>query len=98
MLSLQIEPNGSKGWRFRYRYDGKAKMLLLGTYPKASLSDARSKRDEAQELLAEGINPSDTRREKKLARQNKLGNTFKSIAREWYQRRYDLWLSPTALR
>ncbi|CAI0856283.1 Arm DNA-binding domain-containing protein [Serratia proteamaculans] len=33
-LSLQIESNGSKGWRFRYRFEGKAKMLSLGTYPR----------------------------------------------------------------
>lgn len=26
-LSILIEPNGSKGWRFRYRFDGKPKML-----------------------------------------------------------------------
>lgn len=90
-LSLQIEPNGSKGWRFRYRYEGKAKMLSLGTYPKVSLSKARIKRDEAQDLLAAGINPSDTRKEKKLSKQDKLCNTFESITREWYQRRYDLW-------
>ena len=31
-LSILIEPNGSKGWRFRYRFDGKPKMLSLGTY------------------------------------------------------------------
>lgn len=90
-LSLQIEPNGSKGWRFRYRYEGKAKLISLGTYPAVSLSDARKKRDEAKELLAAGINPSDTRKEKKLAQQDRLGNTFESITREWYQRRYDLW-------
>ena len=90
-LSLQIEPNGSKGWRFRYRFEGKAKMLSLGTYPKVSLSEARKKRDEAQELLAAGINPSDSRKEKKLAQQDRLGNTFEVIAKEWYQRRYDLW-------
>lgn len=30
-LSLLIEPNGSKGWRFRYRFDGKPKMLSLGS-------------------------------------------------------------------
>ncbi|GKP26191.1 hypothetical protein NUKP16_45360 [Klebsiella quasipneumoniae] len=47
-LSLQIEPNGSKGWRFRYRFEGKAKILSLGAYPKVSLSEARKKRDEAQ--------------------------------------------------
>ena len=90
-LSLQIEPNGSKGWRFRYRFEGKAKMLSLGTYPKVSLSQARRQRDEAQDLLAMGINPSDSRKEKKLAQQDRLGNTFEAIAREWYQRRYDLW-------
>nr|WP_304188379.1 tyrosine-type recombinase/integrase [Hafnia alvei] len=90
-LSLQIEPNGSKGWRFRYRYEGKAKLISLGTYPAVSLSDARKKRDEAKNLLATGVNPSETRKEKKLAQQGKLGNTFESITREWYQRRYDLW-------
>ena len=26
-LSLRIEPNGSKSWRFRYRYAGKPKMI-----------------------------------------------------------------------
>lgn len=26
-LSLLIEPNGSKSWRFRYRYAGKPKMI-----------------------------------------------------------------------
>ena len=72
-LSLQIEPNGSKGWRFRYRFEGKAKMLSLGTYPKVSLSEARRRRDEAQDLLATGINPSDSRKEKKLAQQDRLG-------------------------
>lgn len=90
-LSLQIEPNGAKGWRFRYRFEGKAKLLSLGTYPKVSLSEARKKRDEAQDLLNSGINPSDSRKEKKLAQQDRLANTFEAISREWYQRRYDLW-------
>ena len=43
-LSLQIEPNGSKGWRFRYRFEGKAKMLSLGTYPKVTLPALRPTR------------------------------------------------------
>ena len=47
-LSILIEPNGSKGWRFRYRFDGKPKMLSLGTYPTVSLTEARQKRDEAK--------------------------------------------------
>lgn len=57
-----------------------------------SLSEACRKRDEAQELLAAGVNPGDSRKEKKPAQQDKLENTFESIAREWYQRRYDVWV------
>jgi hypothetical protein len=32
-LSVQVQPSGGKWWRLRYRFDGKAKMLSLGTYP-----------------------------------------------------------------
>jgi len=51
-LSLLIEPNGSKSWRFRYRYAGKPKMISLGVYPTITLADARSRRDEARKLIA----------------------------------------------
>lgn len=53
-LSLLIEPNGSKSWRFRYRFAGKPKMISLGVYPTITLADARSRRDDARKLVAEG--------------------------------------------
>lgn len=90
-LSLLIEPNGSRGWRFRYRFDGKPKMLSLGTYPLTSLTEARQKRDEAKKLVAAGINPSDVRKRDKQDRQNEISNTFEAIAREWYEKRIDRW-------
>lgn len=90
-LSLLIEPNGSKGWRFRYRFDGKPKMLSLGTYPLTSLTEARQKRDEAKKLVASGINPSDVRKRDKQDRQNEISNTFEAIAREWYEKRIERW-------
>lgn len=90
-LSLLIEPNGSKGWRFRYRFDGKPKMLSLGTYPDVSLNEAREKRDESRKMVRSGINPSDVRREEKQARQGRAGNTFEVITREWYEKRKDHW-------
>lgn len=58
-------PNGSKGWRFRCRFDGKPKMLSLGTYPTISLTDARQKRDEAKKLVVTGINPGEVRKREK---------------------------------
>ncbi len=78
-LSLLIEPNGSKSWRFRYRYAGKPKMISLGVYPTITLADARSRRDEARKLVAEGKNPSEVRKEQKLALQTESENAFEKI-------------------
>ncbi|MGY9371870.1 tyrosine-type recombinase/integrase [Citrobacter pasteurii] len=90
-LSLLIEPNGSKSWRFRYRYAGKPKMISLGVYPTITLADARSRRDEARKIVAEGKNPSEVRKEQKLALQTESENAFEKIAREWHQLKSAKW-------
>ena len=35
-MFLLISPNGSKLWRYHYRYDDKAKLMALGKYPEVS--------------------------------------------------------------
>ena len=45
-LYLLISPAGGKWWRFKFRFDGKEKLLSLGTYPEVSLKDARQRRDD----------------------------------------------------
>ncbi|EAT8559387.1 tyrosine-type recombinase/integrase [Salmonella enterica] len=90
-LSLLIEPNGSKGWRLRYRFSGKAKLMSLGTYPSVALADARTARDEAKKLIAGGIDPAEVRKAKKREIESRFGNTFEGIAREWYEKRFDRW-------
>lgn len=84
-LSLLVQPTGSKWWRFRYRFDGKAKMLSLGTYPDVSLKDARAKRDDARKLLASGIDPSENRKATKATREALAANSFEIICREWLE-------------
>jgi len=32
-LCLEVTPEGKKRWRFRYRFDGAAKMISLGVLP-----------------------------------------------------------------
>lgn len=81
-LSLLIEPNGSKGWRFRYRFAGKPKMISLGVYDTVTLADARKKRDEAKKQLAENINPSDARKADKITLKFATENTFQAVAME----------------
>ncbi|HBJ6456350.1 TPA: tyrosine-type recombinase/integrase [Salmonella enterica subsp. enterica serovar Nyanza] len=90
-LSLLIEPNGSKSWRFRYRFAGKPKMISLGVYPTITLADARSRRDDARKLVAEGKNPSEVRKEQQLALQTESESAFEKIATEWHQMKSTKW-------
>lgn len=90
-LSLLIEPNGSKSWWFRYRYAGKPKMISLGVYPTITLADARSRRDDARKLVAEGKNPSEVRKEQKIALQTESESAFEKIATEWHQMKSAKW-------
>lgn len=75
-LSLLIDTAGSKGWRFRYRFAGKPKMISFGVYGDVSLAQARTKRDEARSMLANGINPSEARKADKIALQFAHENSF----------------------
>ena len=38
-LHLLVQPNGSKLWRFRYRFGGRQNMLTFGAFPAVSLAD-----------------------------------------------------------
>jgi integrase len=82
-LFLEITPSGGKLWRFKYRFDGKEKLLAMGVWPDVSLTAARRKREEARELLAQGIDPGEARKAERLRRKTLAENTFEAIAREW---------------
>ncbi|HIE4492221.1 TPA: tyrosine-type recombinase/integrase [Proteus mirabilis] len=90
-LSLLVEPNDSKGWRFRYRFAGKPKMISLGVYGQVTLAEARKKRDEAKKQLAENINPSDARKSEKIALRYATENTFYAVAMEWHSSKCSTW-------
>lgn len=90
-MYLEVHPNGSKYWRVKYRYAGKEKRIALGVYPEVTLKEARSKRDEARKLLAEGADPSLAKQSKKRARKLSAANSFESVAREWYGKQQQGW-------
>ena len=56
-LYLLIMPNGSKYWRYDYRYLDKRKTLPLGVYPDITLSDARDLHAEVRQKIKGGIDP-----------------------------------------
>jgi integrase len=90
-LYLLLNPNGSRWWRFDYRFDGKRKTLSMGVYPEISLKDARDKRDEARKLLAQEVDPAEHRKAAQAARADSLGNSFEVIAREWFAKNQTSW-------
>lgn len=61
-LYLIFNPNGSRWWRYSYRFGGKHQTLSMGVYPEVGLDLARAKRDEARAMLARGINPAEVRK------------------------------------
>ncbi|HIH4728741.1 TPA: tyrosine-type recombinase/integrase [Raoultella planticola] len=81
-MHLLIQPNGSKYWRLQYRFSGKQKMLALGVYPEVSLSEARRRRDEARQLIANSIDPGEKRKAGKIEEKGLL--TFETVARNWH--------------
>ncbi len=62
-LTLQVNPNGSKWWRFRYRFNDKSNTVSMGVYPDVTLANARAKRDTARNQVANGIDPSQLRKD-----------------------------------
>jgi integrase len=78
-LFLLVQPTGGRLWRFAYRFDGRQKLLALGSYPSTTLAMAREKHMEARRLLAQVIDPSEAKKAKKAA-----GITFRTVAEEWY--------------
>lgn len=72
-----------KYWRMNYRFADKRKTLALGVYPEVSLAKARKRRDTARELLAEGIDPSQAKRQEKQNKNHAAANTFEAIAQDW---------------
>lgn len=95
-LFLLVTPKGGKWWRLKYRFEGKEKLLSLGTYPDTGLKDAREKRDAARKQLAAGIDPGAHRKAVKAAREADSVNTFEVVAREWYVKKAPTWTPITA--
>ena len=83
-LFLLVKKNGSKLWRFYYRYESKQKTLSMGQYPDVSLAEARAMRDKARKLLTEGVDPSAAKKSIKTGRLNQLEHSFESVTREWH--------------
>jgi len=83
-MYLLIKPSGKKYWRLDYALHGKRKTYAIGSYPQISLKDARVKREEAKQLITDGVDPVQSRQQAKHDRTVSAGNIFEAIAEEWF--------------
>lgn len=90
-MYLLVHSNGSKYFRYNYRFDGKRKTLALGTYPVTSLKEARDKRDTAKKQIDGGIDPSENKKAVKASKAECAANSFEIIAREWGSKKVNEW-------
>ena len=98
-LYLLVTPDGSKWWRFKYRFGGKEKLLSLGVYPDVGLKQARERRDEARKLVAASVDPSAERQVAKaalIATERREHDSFEAVAREWFQKFSSNWVAAHA--
>lgn len=77
-LYLQLNRNGGKYWQMRYRRptNKKPNVLSLGTYPSVTLAEVRQKRDEAEKLIVQGIDPAEQRNQYRQQVLTQHENTF----------------------
>ena len=82
-MYLLVSPDGRRYWRLDYRFGGKRGTFAIGVYPQVSLAQARAKRNEVRELLAEGVDPSAKRKLAKVVGILPADDCFKAVAEEW---------------
>ena len=86
-LHLYVSSSGKKLWRMTYYYEKKEKVLSFGEYPVISLENARAKRLDTKQLLAQGIDPGAQKKAIKEAQRSEVNDTFQTIAKEWHETR-----------
>lgn len=96
-LYLLVRSNGSKLWRFNYRFLGKYRTLAFGSWPEVGLAAARARREEARRLLASGIDPSHQKKVDHARARVAENDTFKVVAVEWVEKQEREGIAPITL-
>ena len=97
-LYLEVSPNGSKRWFWKYRKDGKEGRMALGSYPDVGPKAARQARDDAKAQKSDGRDPVLARKIAKLKESALGSDSFKETALEWFDKHQSRWSTHYAIR
>lgn len=98
-LFLLVKTSGVKTWRMKYKkpINNKESLLSFGNYPETTLQQARKMRDNARELIKQGIDPQEYKKEIEEQKQADLYNTFYNISKDWFKLKSSKGLSKGTL-
>jgi len=84
-LYLQVSKWGTKAWIFRYERLGKRHLMGLGPLHTVSLAEARTRARQARQLILDGKDPLDIKRDNKVAEMLSKAKekTFEECAEEY---------------
>ena len=96
-LFLLVQPNGSKLWRWKYRFQGEYRLMAFASYPEVSLAHARARHATARAALHEGTDPMaerraeksgefESRRKAEAEAKGDLLNPFRDVAAQWFNK------------
>lgn len=88
-LYLFVQVNGSRLWRFDYRFGDKRRTAALGKYPAVTLAQARIEQERIKVMLRAGVDPS---------AKAKAGATFREVAEKWFQTKKSKWKTSYSVR
>lgn len=82
---------------YRFRFQGKLRDFSCGTWPNDSLAEIRSRRDTAKIKIAEGVEPGEEKKVRKIERQREIQETLDEVVRKQadaltFQDLFDVWL------
>ena len=99
-LYLQVSEWGTKAWLFRYKLDGKARQMGLGSVNTFSLAEARERARLARQLLADHLDPIDARRGRRMQGKAEAAKQvrFKEAAEKYIAAHRAGWKSDEARR
>ena len=92
-LYLQVSKSGAKSWIMRYTLAGKPVEMGLGSYQTFTLAEARKRATAQRKLLADGINPLETKRNDQLTRRMAEASiiTFDQAAADYIKSNSPAW-------
>jgi integrase len=87
-FGIRVFPSGIKSWVYMYRFDGKAKRITFGNYPKMSVAKAHLSFGKALADLETGIDPGAAM--VNLNREDRTAPTVGALASEYLEK----WAKP----